>query len=104
MAREGQPTLTAVTGTVEGTPIQSGRRQWLSWSYEPDGVVTGGVNLQLQVRITSTGIWFDVGDVQTDVNGKFVIGNVPIPVYDARVNQTGAITGGGSITANIMYG
>lgn len=104
MARSALKTLDAVNNTALGTAIQSGRRQWLSWSYEPDGTVSGGVSLQLQIRISDTGIWYNVGDVQTDPAGKFAIGNVPIPVFEARVNQTGAITGGGTITAYIMYG
>lgn len=103
MARSALTTLTAINSTTLGTAIQSGRRQWLSWSYEPDGSVTGGVSLQLQVRIVSDGLWFNVGDPQTDNAGKFSIGNVPIPVFESRVNQTGAITGGGTITAHIMY-
>jgi hypothetical protein len=104
MARAGVITLNAVDDTTQGTPVQSGRRQWVSWSYEPTGTVTGGVNLQFQVRLTETGLWFDVGPARTDIAGRFIVGNIPVPIYEARANQTGAITGGGTITATIMYG
>lgn len=104
MARAGIKTLDAINNTATGVAVQSGRRQWISWSYEPNGTVTGGVNLQLKVRITNNGLWFDIGPPRTDPAGKFIYGNIPIPIYEARVDQTGAITGGGTITATIMYG
>ncbi len=104
MARAGQTTLDAVNSTTLGTPIPSGRRQWVSWSYEPNGTVTGGVNLQFQLRITLNGIWFDIGPPKTDILGRLVVGNISTPIFESRVIQTGAITGGGTITATILYG
>ena len=104
MARAGVDTLVSVNNTATGIVVASGRRQWLSWSYEPIGNVTGGVNLQLKARLTEDGLWFDVGAPRTLVAGELIIGNIPVPMFQSRVDQAGAITGGGSIRATIMYG
>lgn len=104
MARAGIDTLASVNNTATGVVVPSGRRQWISWTYEPIGSVTGGVNLQLKARLTEDGIWFNIGKVRTLIGGEFVIGNIPVPTFQTRVDQAGVITGGGTIRATIMYG
>lgn len=100
----GVISLDAVTITTDGTAVRSGRRAYLSWAYEPTGTVTGGVSVQSWIRLLDgIGIWYPLGDSYTNIAGHYTFGSTPTLVYEAKLVQTGIISGGGSITGRILF-
>ncbi len=98
--------LDAVNISRVGVPVVSGGRQYLSWGYTTGtDNPTGGVSVTLELQVIPDGPFITFGPAQTALDAFNVIGTVPAPVHQARLRQTGTLTGGVSptLTGHILF-
>ncbi len=97
--------LDAVSVTTTGQEVSSGGRPFLSAAYVTTGVPTGGVSVTLELQVIPGGPFIQEGPAVTDLASANIIGKTPIPVHQARLVQTGTLTGGATpkLTGHILF-
>lgn len=98
--------LDAVNISAVGAAVISGGRPLLSWAYTTgNDNPTAGVSVTLELQIIPDGPFIQFGSAQTALDAANIIGTTPMPVHQARLRQTGTLTGGVSprLTGRILF-